>query len=139
MMFPIHKRPTTPYKCLHGQMSEGGNLPGGMECPFKGQGRDRRREGRDGLLRFYLVKQASVPDAKERPSCQRILHRQVYAGHRPRALRRGPLTSKLARASPDVKTYLHNELIEPEPVGRSCCAFCQLRDGHNGIPGSPGE
>eukprot|EP00983_Pelagomonas_calceolata_P079757 1154843-Pelagomonas_calceolata.AAC.1 len=28
--------------------------------------------------------------------------REVYAGHRPRALRKGPLTSKLARASPEV-------------------------------------
>eukprot|EP00983_Pelagomonas_calceolata_P057610 1145147-Pelagomonas_calceolata.AAC.2 len=28
--------------------------------------------------------------------------RKVYAGHRPRALRKGPLTSKLARASPAV-------------------------------------
>eukprot|EP00983_Pelagomonas_calceolata_P080270 1155078-Pelagomonas_calceolata.AAC.4 len=27
--------------------------------------------------------------------------RRVYAGHRPRALRKGPLTSKLARASPE--------------------------------------
>eukprot|EP00983_Pelagomonas_calceolata_P035316 1104461-Pelagomonas_calceolata.AAC.1 len=27
--------------------------------------------------------------------------RKVYAGHRPRALRKGPLTSKLARASPE--------------------------------------
>eukprot|EP00983_Pelagomonas_calceolata_P057828 1145230-Pelagomonas_calceolata.AAC.1 len=28
--------------------------------------------------------------------------RKVYAGHRPRASRKGPLTSKLARASPEV-------------------------------------
>eukprot|EP00983_Pelagomonas_calceolata_P065318 1148541-Pelagomonas_calceolata.AAC.3 len=28
--------------------------------------------------------------------------RKVYAGHRPRALRKGPLTSKLAMASPEV-------------------------------------
>eukprot|EP00983_Pelagomonas_calceolata_P053775 1143424-Pelagomonas_calceolata.AAC.2 len=28
--------------------------------------------------------------------------RKVYAGHRPRAFRKGPLTSKLARASPEV-------------------------------------
>eukprot|EP00983_Pelagomonas_calceolata_P077007 1153682-Pelagomonas_calceolata.AAC.3 len=28
--------------------------------------------------------------------------RKFYAGHRPRALKKGPLTSKLARASPEV-------------------------------------
>eukprot|EP00983_Pelagomonas_calceolata_P133218 1161944-Pelagomonas_calceolata.AAC.25 len=29
------------------------------------------------------------------------MKRKVYAGHRPRALRKGPLTSKLARAPPE--------------------------------------
>eukprot|EP00983_Pelagomonas_calceolata_P060009 1146187-Pelagomonas_calceolata.AAC.1 len=31
-----------------------------------------------------------------------VLKRKVYAGHGPRASRKGPLTSKLARASPEV-------------------------------------
>eukprot|EP00983_Pelagomonas_calceolata_P049586 1141577-Pelagomonas_calceolata.AAC.3 len=32
---------------------------------------------------------------------EREKERKVYAGHRPRALRKGPLTSKLARAPPE--------------------------------------
>eukprot|EP00983_Pelagomonas_calceolata_P073151 1152023-Pelagomonas_calceolata.AAC.4 len=48
--------------------------------------------------------------------------RKVYAGHRPRALRKGPLTSKLARASPEC-TICRVLLWSPRaPAGPWICA-----------------
>eukprot|EP00983_Pelagomonas_calceolata_P037420 1136319-Pelagomonas_calceolata.AAC.6 len=57
--------------------------------------------GMGGFSNERLLDQGiQVPERKKR---------EVYAGHRPRALRKGPLTSKLARASPE----------DPENISRA--------------------